>query len=200
MTPFDIGYYDERTLREFGFKSLGENVRIAKNCTIVGIQNIEIGDNVRIDGYCSIIVAGKGWLKLGSYIHIGGYCYLGASEGIEIKDFAGLSQGVRLYSRSDDYSGNYMTNPTVPQKYTSIVCGPVIIEKHVIIGSGSVVLPNVTIGEGAAIGALSFVNRSLSAWGMYFGSPLKKLPDTVRSRKLLDLEAALNKENRKNSE
>ena len=31
-----------------------------------------------------------------------------------MKDFSGISQGVKIYSNNDDYSGNFMTNPTVP--------------------------------------------------------------------------------------
>jgi len=59
---FDPGYYNERDLREAGFKSIKKNVSIAKNCTIIGLSNISIGNNVRIDGYCSIIAAGLTWL------------------------------------------------------------------------------------------------------------------------------------------
>ncbi len=58
---FDPGYYSDADLKNAGFRKLGNNVSIAKNCTIIGIKNILIGDNVRIDGYCSgsIIAAGS---------------------------------------------------------------------------------------------------------------------------------------------
>ena len=72
--PFQPGYYDEKELAAFGFKSVGSNVRVARNCTIVGLENISIGSNVRIDGYTAIVAAGTGWVSLGSYIHIG--CHL----------------------------------------------------------------------------------------------------------------------------
>jgi len=188
MELFDSGYYTESDLRKAGFKQVGENVRIAKKCTIVGIGQIEIGNNVRIDDYCTILAAG-GHLRLGSFIHIGGYCYLSAGDGITMEDFSGLSQGVRIYSRSDDYSGEHLTNPTVPEKYVSISRGEVVLRRHAIIGSGSVILPGVVIGEGTAIGALSVVTRSVDAWGIFFGSPIRRLKD--RSRRLLDLEAEL---------
>ncbi|MFI4939889.1 MAG: acyltransferase [Burkholderiales bacterium] len=193
MNPFNPGYYNEHDLKEAGFKALGHNVQIAKNCTIIGIENIEIGNNVRIDGYCSIIAAGQGWLKLGSYIHVGGYCLLSAGDGIEMGDFSGLSQGVRIYSRTDDYSGKHLTNPTVPEKYTGITHGTVMLSQHVIIGSGSVILPKVSIGEGSSVGALSLVTKSLEPWGVFFGCPAKRLKD--RSKKLLELEAELRQEN-----
>ncbi len=185
INPFLTGYYNQNELRSFGFKAVGNNVKIAKNCTILGLHNISIGDNVIIDAFCSIIATGSGELKLGSFIHIGAYCHLLANDGIDIQDFSGLSQGVKIYSKTDDYSGNSMTNPTIPSKYKSIKKGKVTIEKHVIIGANSVILPNVTIGEGVSVGALSLVSTNLESWTMYFGNPLKKF--FKRSKKLLEL-------------
>ncbi len=190
---FNPGYYTEDDLKNAGFKSIGENVRIAKNNTIIGLENIAIGSNVRIDGECAIIAAGGGWLNIGSYIHIGGWCYLSADAGLQMEDFSGLSQGVRIYTQTDDYSGKHLTNPTVPEKYLGITRGTVVLGRHVIIGSGSVILPKVTIGEGASVGAQSLVTKSLESWGVYFGCPAKRL--RARSKRLLELEAELNQEN-----
>ena len=189
MNPFDPGYLSDQELRAAGFRSVGRDVLIARSCTIVGLENIEIGSHVRIDGYCSITAPAGGWLKLGSYIHIGSHCSLAGGDGIEMEDFSGLSQGVRLYSRSDDYSGRFLTNPTVPARFTGATGGTVTLGRHVIIGSGSVVLPKVTIGEGSSVGALSLVTRSLEPWGVYFGSPVKRLH--ARSCRLLELEEEL---------
>ena len=190
--PFETGYFSENELRTFGFKAIGENVKIAKNCTISGISNISIGDNVIIDAFCSIITTGEGQLQIGSFIHIGAFCHLLANDGIEIKDFSGLSQGVKIYSKSDDYSGNSLTNPTIPSKYKQIKRGKVIINEHVIIGANSVILPNVAIGEGTSVGALSLVASNLDSWTIYFGNPLKRL--TKRSKALLIKKEAFLKE------
>ena len=190
--PFDSGYYSEDDLKNAGFKSLGKNVRIAINNTIIGLENITIGDNVRIDGYCSIIAAKDGWLNIGSYIHIGGWCFLSAGDGIRMEDFSGLSQGVKIYSRTDDYSGKHLTNPTIPEKFTKVTQGTVVLGRHVIIGAGSVILPKVTIGDGSSVGALSLVTKDLGDWGIYAGCPAKLLK--ARSKRLLELEMQLKKE------
>lgn len=189
LNPFDPGYYSEADLAPLGFRSIGRNVQIARNCTIIGLENISFGDNVRIDGYCTITAAGHGSLDMGSYVHIAAYCLLSAADGITMRDFSGLSQGVRIYSRTDDYSGAVLTNPTVPTKYTGIARGAVVLAKHVIIGSGSVILPGVVAGEGAAVGALSLVTRNLDPWTLYAGSPARRLRE--RKRDLLALEADL---------
>ena len=187
--PFDTGFYREGELRQFGFKRVGKNVQIAKTCTIVGLDRIVIGDNVRIDGYCTLVVAGTGYLNIGTHVHIAAYSSLSASEGIELHDFSGLSQGVTIYSRSDDYSGESLTNPTIPAKYTSVTRGAVVLGRHVIVGSGSTVLPGVHIGDGSSVGAHSLVTHSLDPWGVYFGQPAKRLK--ARSRTLLEKEVAL---------
>ncbi|WP_178984253.1 acyltransferase [Winogradskyella helgolandensis] len=182
--PFEIGYYEDIELKSLGFKSLGINVKIAKNCLIVGIPNISIGNNVIIDSFCSIIAPGDGYLNIGSYVHIASYCHLLASDGIDLMDFSGLSQGVKIYSKTDDYSGNSLTNPTIPNTYKTMKKGRVKLGKHTIIGAGCVILPNVVIGEGTSVGALSLVGSNLDSWTIYFGNPLKKL--AKRSKKLLE--------------
>ena len=193
MNPFDSGYFHEDELRSFGFKSVGSNVKIAKNCTIIGLENIELGNNVRIDGYCTLAVAGSGFFRVGSYVHIGAYCFLAAGEGIVMEDFSGLSQGVRIYSRTDDYTGEHLSNPTVPAKYTGVTGGTVTLRKHALVGSGVIILPKVEIGLGSAVGAMSLVTKSLKEWGFYFGVPAKLLK--ARSQKLLELERELLSEN-----
>lgn len=184
--PFDSGYYNETELRKLGFKSVGSNVLVAKNNTIIGLENIQIGSNVRIDGYCSIIAPGTSKLTLGSHIHIGGYCFLSAHDGIQIDDLSTLSQGVKVYTRNDDYSGKFLTNPSVPEIYRGVVAGPVHLSRHTIIGSNSVILPNLTVGIGSSVGAQSLVKNNLAAWGIYAGSPVKKIKD--RSQELLEQE------------
>jgi len=183
--PFKTEYYSEKELRTFGFKAIGENVKIANNCTIYGLSNISIGDNVIIDAYCSIIATEKGALKIGSYVHIGAFCHILASGGVELKDFSGLSQGVKIYSKTDDYSGHSLTNPTIPRIYKSAKKGKVILNEHVVIGAGSVILPNVKIGEGTSVGALALITTNLNSWTIYYGNPLKKL--TKRSKDLLKI-------------
>jgi acetyltransferase-like isoleucine patch superfamily enzyme len=186
--PFDQGYFESEALRHLGFKSVGKNVQIAKNSTIIGLKNIVLGDNIRIDDFV-VIACHSGSLELGNHIHIAAGCYLGCTGGIRLGDFSGLSHGTRIYSSTDDYSGNSLTNPTVPHQYLKLTIAAVTLEKHVIVGSGSVILPGVTIGEGSSVGALSLVTKSLDSWGVYFGSPARLLK--ARKKNLLELEKRL---------
>lgn len=187
-TVFNPGYYNTNHLRDMNFKSVGENVQIGRNCIIVGLENITLGSNIRIDGLTTI-VAQNGQLVIGDYVHIGGSCHLTCASSVTLESFSGLSQGVRIYSATDDYSGGALTNPTVPREFTNVKSAPVTLRRHVIIGSGSVILPGVEVGEGSSVGALSLVTRSLASWGVFSGCPARKISN--RSNKLLEMEQQL---------
>lgn len=179
-------FYSMDELANIGFKSIGKNIFISKKASIYSPQNIELGNFVRIDDF-SILSAGNGWIKIGNYIHIAAYSALYGSYGIEMNDYSGLSGRVSLYSESDDYSGYSMTNPMIPSEFKpKIKKGTIILKKHVIIGSGAVILPKVTLEEGVAIGANSLVTKSCEAWSIMFGNPAKKI--SSRAKKLLELE------------
>lgn len=186
MEHLNANYFNAEELSIMNFKSLGKNVLIAKNCTIVGMKNISIGDNVRIDSYTSLICPNSS-IEIGSFVHIGAQCILSASEGIKMADFSALSNGVKIYTRNDDYSGMWMTNPTVSSDYTNASGGEVIISKHVIIGANTVILPDVILEEGAAVGAQSLISKDLESWSIYFGSPARKIKK--RFKKALELES-----------
>lgn len=182
-------FYSQEELEKIGFNKLGKNVLISKKASIYGAKNISIGNNVRIDDFC--ILSGK--IEIGNYIHIAAYSALyGGNAGIKMFDFSGLSSKVTIYAISDDYSGNYLTNPTVDKKYTSITEKKVEIQKHVIVGASTVVLPGVILKEGVAVGSMSLVTKNAEEWTIVSGIPAKFLKN--RSKELLNLEKIFLKE------
>ena len=180
-------YLTEAELKDYGFKELGHNVRIHSRASVYCPEEISIGSNVRIDDFTVIVASGG--VTIGSYVHIANFCFLGGRHGIVLGDFAGLAHGVKIFTGSDDYSGEMLTNPTVPEEYTGGRSGQVALGRHVIIGSGSIVLPGCELGEGVSVGALSLVNRSLEPWGVCFGIPARRIKS--RKKSLLDLEKQL---------
>ena len=185
LNNYNSGFLKPNELKKISFKKIGKNVSISRNVVIVGAKNISIGSNVRIDPF-SCLIAPKKELKIGSYVHIGAYSYLSATEGIELKNFSGLGQSVKLYSVSDDYTGNSLTNPTTGRDFKNEKKGKITIGKHVNIGSNSIILPNVNIKTGASVGSFTLVNQSLRGNYIYFGIPAKPL--IKRSKKYIILE------------
>lgn len=178
-------FYNEEELKSIGFKSIGENVLISRKISVYMPGSISIGNDVRIDDYCCLVGGEKG-ITIGSNVHIAFHCIILGNGGVIIDDFAGLSSRCSIYSATDDYSGNSLTNPTVPKKYKMITEGKVHIGRHVIVGTNTTILPNVKIGEGSSVGANSLVIKSLESWGVYAGSPVRKIKD--RSKNLLEIE------------
>jgi acetyltransferase-like isoleucine patch superfamily enzyme len=168
-----------------GFASVGRGVSVSDRASFYGTSRIHLGENVRIDDFC-VLSAGEGGIQLGSHIHVAVYaCMIGAGR-ITLGDFANVSSRVAIYSSSDDYSGATLTNPTVPEGYKNVDHADVCIGRHVVIGSGSVVLPGAVLEDGVAVGALSLMRGRYPAFGIYAGVPARRLRE--RSRDLLDLE------------
>ena len=176
---------DRATILSMGFASVGENVMISDKVSFYNCNNISIGNNVRIDDFC-VLSAGVGGITIGSYIHIAVFCSLMGAGKITLSDFSGLSSRVAIYSSSDDFSGRWMTNPTIPSQFTGVDHRDVFIGRHAIIGTGSVILPGAVIEDGVSIGALSLVNKRCEAFGIYLGSPAKRVAE--RKSNFLELE------------
>ncbi|MBT5398966.1 acyltransferase [bacterium] len=173
---FDHGFFCSEELRRMEFKSIGENVKISKICTIIGCENISIGSNTRIDDY-SVIISESGSINIGSYVHIASHSIIVGSGEVEIDDYSGISQGAKIYSTTDDYIEGYLSNPMIPDEYRSVVKKKVFLNRFVTIGAGSIVLPGVDIAEGCSIGAQSLVNKNTKEWGLYHGVPARRVAD-----------------------
>jgi galactoside O-acetyltransferase len=179
-------FYTDSELKDFGFKSLGRNVRIKRNAGIYFTENISIGDNVRVDDF-TVIVASKEPVVIGSHVHIASLCYIAGSDGFVMEDFSGFSPGVLAFTGSDDYTGGKLTNPTIPHQYAGGPAGKIILGRHVIIGAGTILLPKTSLGEGCSVGAASLVKSGdYPPWGIYVGSPARWLKQ--RKKDLLTLE------------
>ena len=178
-------YISSEQLSLIGFRSLGENIRISDKASFYNPSNISIADNARIDDFC-ILSAGKGGIFIGKYVHVAAYCCLIGNESIILNDLSGISSRVTIYSSTDDFHGDAMAHPTIPEEYRKVVSKPVVLHKHALVGSGSTILPGVTLHEGATIGAMSLVTKDCDSFSINAGIPSKKIKN--RKRNLLDIE------------
>ena len=175
-------FYTPSELEDIGLKSFGQNVLISRKASIYSPEKISIGNNVRIDDFC--ILSGR--ISIGNYIHIAAYCALYAGDtGIIMKDFSGLSSRCVIYAMTDDFTGEALLGPTVPDEFRKITAGKVTLGKYASIASGCTILPGVTIGEGSAVGAMSLINKPLPEWGFFLGIPCTYIKE--RSKELIKL-------------
>jgi len=185
-----MSFYSIDELYSLGLARFGENVKISRKTSIFNPAKIFIGNNVRVDDFC-VLSAGEGGIFISDYIHIAVFCSLIGAGKITLNNFCNLSSRVSIYSSNDDYSGNTLTNPTVPDQFTNVTHKDVLLDKHVIIGCGSVILPGVTLEEGVAVGALSLVVKNCESFGIYSGNPARRIK--TRTNNLLKLEQDLYK-------
>lgn len=174
-------FYTDEELKEIGFKSIGKNVKISRKCSIYGAENIEIGHDVRIDDFCIL----SGEIKIGNYVHISAYNALYGRFGIKIGNFCGISPRCTLFSASDDFSGEYMISPMVPEDLIHLTTGKIVLNDYCQIGANSIVMPAVVFEEGAVCGAFSFVNYSLTAWTTNAGIPCRTIKERKKNPKEL---------------
>ncbi len=178
-------YSQEELLNLLG--GVGLEVNIHRSVVFFNPKKIFIDSHVRIDCFC-LLSAGEEGIHIGHHIHIGAGSYLfGGGGGIELESFSNISSRVSLFTSNDDYVEGYMTNPTIPDSHKKVSNGSISLRKHSIIGSGSILLPDIEIGIGAAVGALSLVKQSVEPYSIVCGIPAK---DTgrKRNRSLLELE------------
>jgi acetyltransferase-like isoleucine patch superfamily enzyme len=97
-------------------------------------------------------------LKLGDSVDIGAFTYINAKKGVIMGDYVQIGSHCSLYSIS-----------TIDNKE-----GKIILKKNCRIGTHSVIMPGVTIGENAVIGAFSFVNTDIPDNTLAYGIPAKK--------------------------
>jgi UDP-2-acetamido-3-amino-2,3-dideoxy-glucuronate N-acetyltransferase len=95
--------------------------------------------------------------KLGNNTEIGTFTMIDALNGVTIEDDVKIG-----------FSCSILSNSTIDDKHA-----PVILKKGCKIGANSVVMPGITIGEGAIVGSNSFVNRDIPPKEMWFGSPAR---------------------------
>lgn len=165
-------------------KSFGTDVFIAESVEIKRPHLVEIGSHVAIDShfYCTT------QLKMGSWIHVAPFVtIIGGADGCLIMgNFTTIAAGCRIVCASDSHLGEGLVSPVIPEKYRDrVITSPVTMEDYSSLASNVVVLPGVVIGEGAVVGANSFVNKNVPPWEIWAGSPakfLRKRPSETMKR------------------
>jgi galactoside O-acetyltransferase len=127
-------------------KKCGENAIIGKTVRIRRPEMVSIGDNVIIDDFTSI----SGEVEIGDYCHIAPSVTLAASQSkITLKEFVGLSAGVKIYAASSDYFGCSLDMPTIPKEFSyGAIFSPVVLERFCLLAANTIVLPGCHIPEG----------------------------------------------------
>lgn len=165
-------------------KSFGKDVFISAKAEIRRPQLVEIGNHVAIDSGVYITTAAK----IMDYIHIAPYTTVigGAKAMLSMEPFSGIAAGSRIICASESYLGEGLIGPTVPEEFRDeVFYGNVIIRQFATLGTNSVVMPGITLGEGSIVGACSLVTKDTEPWTIYMGIPAKPVKRR-KSEKILE--------------
>lgn len=153
--------------------------RVFPQAKIIAKDNsLTIGECSQIDDFCFLNAGVR--LVVGRFVHISSFSSIIGGGSCELMDFSGLSAGCRIITGTDDFSGGYLTNPTIPAVFKNVRLSTVKIGRHAVLGSNVVVMPGVTVGDGATVGAGSIVTKDLEAWCVYAGFSPRKIGERDR--------------------
>jgi len=153
-------------------KYIGEDSYIDPHAVIRRPHLVTIGRNTNID-YGAYITTGA---QIGDYCHIAAYvtCIGGEHGRLIMGNFATIACGSRLVCAGEAHLGEGLVGPTIPKQYQDRQnIESIVFEDFVNIGTNSVILQGVRLGQGSVVGACSLVTQDTEPWMIYKGIPAK---------------------------
>jgi acetyltransferase-like isoleucine patch superfamily enzyme len=138
------------------------------------LARIRIKARAEIDRTCIFWLADEEGadplIALDHQVYIGPFCYLGSFQPLAIG--ANTIIGARCYL----ITGNHRSDrKDVPIRNQGFVGAPIVIGSNVWLGCHVVVLPGVTIGDGAIVGAGAVVTHDIPAGQTWGGVPARRI-------------------------
>lgn len=167
--------YEIVDIREMTPKEMSDAIKMNETVFKINhtIQNSEeydnllkelFGDNLGENSHIIAPIAGAAFdrMKIGNNVFINSNSLLMARGGITIEDDVMLAANVQLLSNNHDEYDRQV-----------LLCKPIHIKKGAWIGAGASILPGVTIGKHAIVGAGAIVTKDVSDYEVAVGIPAK---------------------------
>lgn len=154
------------------FKFIGMDVKIHPTTIFTQPHLIDIYNHVAIDAFCYIATK----LTVGNYVHIAPHVTIigGKDSQLILEDFSFIAAGTRVVCGSEDYRDG-LVGPVIPKKYRNLKLTTIIFEKFSGVGVNCSIMPGVTLKEGSVLGANSLLTKDTESWGIYVGSPARRV-------------------------
>ena len=156
-------------------KKVGKEVRIMPLAKIANPGVVEFGDFCRVRDF--VFFWGGQGVKVGQYCDIQPHVVVWGGGSLEIGDRVSVGPGTVLLTAVYSHEEGLKMVDGLGEGSAKALYGKLVIGSDVYIGANCTLMPDITIGEGAILGAGSFVNKSCEPWGIYVGSPAKKVAE-----------------------
>jgi acetyltransferase-like isoleucine patch superfamily enzyme len=148
---------------------LGQGSVLEPGVLIFHPEHVEIGDDVYV-GHQTILKAyHQNRLVIGDRSWIGQMCFMHAAGGITIGARVGIGPCVKILTSTHELP----RDPSVPIMDGALRFAPVVLEDGCDIGVGAIILPGVTVGRGAQVGAGAVVTGDVAAGAVVAGVPAR---------------------------
>ena len=148
-------------------KSCGIGLNVGMGVSLRHPETFELGDGVFIGDHAVLQGRYDGRLVVGNRVWIGPQCFLDARD-LVLENYVGLGPGVKILG--SEHTGLPAHLPIVA---TDLVIEPVRILAGADVGMNAVLLPGVTVGCGAIVGAGAAVTRDIPSWSKAAGVPAR---------------------------
>lgn len=150
-------------------------------CVILKPECVHIARSARVDSFTKI-EGGRG-VDIGEFVHVGSYSHLNIGGGrLIMEDHCGCSSGVRIASATPDWNYLYVS-AAEPEEHKHPVYYVTRICSYAVLFMGVLVVPGVTVGEGAIVKPGSVVTEDVPNWAIYQGNPAVRVGTrTIRTK------------------
>lgn len=169
------GAHERRVLLRAMCKSFGNGVRVGLGVLVLHPQTFEIGDAVFLGNQTFLQGRHDGHCVIGAHTWIGPQSYFDCRD-TELGEYVGWGPGAKVLG--SEHTGDPSDVPVIQ---TDLVIKPVRVGKWADVGVNAVILPGVTIGEGALIGAGAVVTKDVPPYAVAAGVPARVLHQRDRA-------------------
>jgi acetyltransferase-like isoleucine patch superfamily enzyme len=157
------------------FGKMGSGSYFGNGSRFINPRQIDLGNGVcfgvdaRVECYCACSEQDVYCLSIGEGTTFGDRVHLGCANSIKIGKNVLFGSNILIVDHSHGTPGAdiKVKNLVAPSARPIISKGKIRIEDNVWVGDAVVILPNVTIGEGAIIGAGAIVRTDIPARTIY---------------------------------